>query len=82
MTESDIIWFIPMIKKLASNPVYYVKVEMSQNIVVLIEVCSQSIIHDEILPIIFNFIKTSELALGIIKSFKSMAKRLPSNYIE
>jgi len=55
---------------------------MSQNIVGLIEVCSQSVMNDEILPIIFNFIKSNELAIGIVKNFESMSKRLSSDLIE
>jgi hypothetical protein len=37
---------IPVIKKLANDPIDYVKLEMSINIVSLIEVCSQPVIND------------------------------------
>ena len=48
----------------------------------MVEVCSAAIINDEIIPIIFTFIKRNELALGIIKNFEAMAKKLPSDVIE
>lgn len=70
MTEEDIkLKFIPIIKKLSQDPIDYVKVEMSRNIVSLLEVFNQSLINDEILPIIFLFIKNSELAVGVVKDF-------------
>lgn len=47
----------------------------------MVEVCSAPLINDEILPIIFNFIKSNELALGIIKNFEAMTKKLPSETI-
>lgn len=34
------------------------------------------------MPLIFTFIKNNELALGIIKNFESMAKKLSSDVIE
>ena len=48
----------------------------------MVEVCSAALINDEILPIIFNFIKSNELALGIIKNFEAMAKKMPNETIE
>lgn len=83
MSEEDIRKIlIPAVKRLSNDQVDYVKQEMSESIVSMIEVCSASIINDELLPIIFTFIKSNDLALGIIKNFESMTKKLSSDTIE
>lgn len=83
MSEEDIRKIlIPAVKRLSNDQVDYVKQEMSESIVSMIEVCSASIINDELLPIIFTFIKSNDLALGIIKNFELMTKKLSSDTIE
>jgi hypothetical protein len=67
---------MPLLKKLATDPLDYVKIELSRNIVGLIEVCSQLIVSDEIMPIVLSFIKNNELAVGIIKNFDTMTKKV------
>ena len=54
---------------------------MSRYIVGLIEVCSQVIVIDEIMPIVLTFIKNNELAVGIIKNFDAMAKKVSIEYL-
>ncbi len=57
---------IPFVKKLATDPVDYVQVATSQNIASLVEVMPVSLINEELLPIILTFIKSSELAIGVL----------------
>lgn len=66
---------IPVIKKLASDPVDFVKVSASEHIVPLVEVMSSTLITEELLPIIYTFIKSNDLAVGVLKNFECLTKK-------
>lgn len=69
---------IPAVKKLAADPVDFVKVELSKNIVGLCGVVSGDLLNDCLLPIIFTFIKdpNSEISLGVVRSFDYLSTRM------
>lgn len=41
-----------------------------------------SLINEELLPLIFSFMKSNDLAIGIIKSFETLTKKFTSDMIE